>query len=105
MATAEEKVATIDAEKGHDLSPRGTIGDVDVVILKPSHLNDADEAMKAFEGLEADSIVMTPEVERRLLWKIDRNIMPVCDFWLICASNVADGYTVAVYRVWTQLSG
>jgi hypothetical protein len=47
------------------------------VILKQSHLGDADEAVKAFEWLEANSIVMTPEMERKLLWKIDMNIILV----------------------------
>lgn len=75
----EEKTGDVppDAEKGIDLSPKGTLGEGDVVVLKHVDLNDADEAMKAFEGIEADSIVMTPEMERKLLWKIDRNIMAV----------------------------
>lgn len=73
----DEKTGGIpaDAEKGMDFSPRGTLGDI--VILKNTDLNNADEAMKAFEGIEADSIVMTRETERKLLRKIDRNIMPV----------------------------
>lgn len=76
MAATAEKTP-VDAEKGPDLSPRGTIGEGNIVILNPSHLNDADEAIKVSEGLETDSITMTPEMETTLLWKIDRNIMPV----------------------------
>ena len=67
-----------DAEKGIDLSLRGTLGEGDVESQKHEDLNDADEAMKAFETMGADSIVMTQEMERKLLWKIDKNIMPVC---------------------------
>jgi len=79
MAAMEEKAGRVpaDAEKGMDLSPKSTRGEGDIVILKHADLNDADEAMKAFEGIEADSIVMTKETERKLLWKIDRSIMPV----------------------------
>jgi len=79
MATMDEKTGGIpaDAEKGMDFSPRGTLGEGDIVILKHADLNDADEAVKAFEGIEADFIVMTPETERKLLRNIDRNIMPV----------------------------
>jgi hypothetical protein len=66
-----------DTEKGMDLSRKGTLGEGDIMILKHADLNDADEAMKAFEGIEADSIIMTAEMEKKLLWKIDRNIMPV----------------------------
>jgi hypothetical protein len=79
MATMDEKTGHVpaDTEKGMDLSPNGTLGEGDIVILKHADLNDADEAMKAFEGIEADSIIMTAEMEKKLLWKIDRNIMPV----------------------------
>lgn len=82
MTIMEEKAGHIpaDAEKGMDLSPKGTLGEGDVVIMKHADLSDADEAMKAFEGIESDSIIMTPEMEKKLLWKIDRNIMPV---WLL----------------------
>ena len=40
--------------------------------------NDGDEALKAFVGHEGDVIIMTPEVEKKLLRKIDLNLMPVC---------------------------
>jgi hypothetical protein len=79
MATMDEKTGHVpaDTEKGMDLGPKGNLDEGDVVILKHADLNDADEAMKAFEGIEADSIIMTAETEKKLLWKIDRNIMPV----------------------------
>jgi MFS transporter, ACS family, allantoate permease len=78
--------SSADAEKGldgHDLTPKETIGNGDVgdiVILKHANPNDADEAMKAFVGQEGEMVVMTPEMERALLRKIDWNLMPVCIF-------------------------
>ena len=41
------------------------------------HANDADEAMKAFEGHDAQSLVLDESTNRRLLRKIDQNILPV----------------------------
>lgn len=41
------------------------------------HAHDADEAMKAFEGHEGEAIVIDEATNRRLLGKIDLNIMPV----------------------------
>ena len=42
------------------------------------HTTDADEAMKAFEGHEGELLYLDEATNRRLLRKIDRNIMPVC---------------------------
>lgn len=56
------------------------INDKDVAppaqILK--HANDADEAMKAFEGHGGELLVLDEATNRRLLRKIDMNILPVC---------------------------
>ena len=41
------------------------------------HAHDADEAMKAFEGLEGEVLVLDGATNNRLLSRIDRNIMPV----------------------------
>ena len=41
------------------------------------HANDADEAMKAFEGHDGESLVLDESTNRRLLRKIDQNILPV----------------------------
>ena len=41
------------------------------------HVNDADEAMKAFEGHEGEVLLMDAATNKRLLKKIDLNIMPV----------------------------
>ena len=45
----------------------------DKVIL---HANDADEAMKAFAGSEGEVLVLDEATNRRLLRKIDMNLMP-----------------------------
>ena len=44
-------------------------------VLKHSY--DADEAMKAFEGSEGGAIEIDEATNRRLLRKIDLNIMPL----------------------------
>ena len=41
------------------------------------HSRDADEAMKAFEGEETDNLELDEETSKKLLRKIDLNIMPV----------------------------
>lgn len=76
MASAvnEKMVAPMDVEKQHPISPE-PIGDVPENILKHSH--DADEAMKAFLGHEGEVIHLDEETNRKLLRKIDRNLMPV----------------------------
>lgn len=42
------------------------------------HATDADEAMKAFEGHDGELLVIDKATNRRLLRKIDLNILPVC---------------------------
>ncbi|CAL3966223.1 hypothetical protein PZA11_002943 [Diplocarpon coronariae] len=67
-----------DLEKRGDPSPQGTSlegGDVEDVTFIHADPNDGDEALKAFEG--QDIIVMTQESERKLLRKIDWNLMPM----------------------------
>jgi ACS family allantoate permease-like MFS transporter len=71
---ADEKYATEKDASALERNP--TIGDGETATyLKHIDRNDADEAMKAFAG--GDSILMTPEMERKLLRKIDLNLMPV----------------------------
>ena len=45
-------------------------------ILK--HAGDADEAMKAFAGYDGEVLVLDEATNRRLLRKIDLNLMPAC---------------------------
>jgi hypothetical protein len=69
-----------DPEKVVELSPNITYGDGEVVddpMFKHANLEDGDEALKAFAGHEGETIVITPEMEKALLWKIDMNLMPV----------------------------
>lgn len=73
MADSVEKH---DLEKDGELEPTHTIRQGEApVYLKHANHNDADEAMKAF--VDGEMIVMTPEMERKLLRKIDLNLMPV----------------------------
>lgn len=67
-----------DPEKMTGMSPKATSfedGENKGVTFIHVDPNDGDEALKAFEGQEA--IVMTEEMERNLLRKIDWNLMPV----------------------------
>ncbi len=41
------------------------------------HAYDADEAMKAFEGVDGEAVVLDEATSKRLLRKIDFNIMPL----------------------------
>lgn len=50
-------------------------GSVPENILK--HANDADEAMKVFKGHEGQVIEIDEATNRRLVRKIDWNLMPV----------------------------
>ena len=68
-----------DPEKVAELSRNTTYGEgenKDTLFIHADP-NDGDEALKAFAGHEGEVIVMTPEMEKRLLRKIDLNIMPV----------------------------
>lgn len=42
------------------------------------HANDADEAMKAFEGHGGELLLLDEATNKRLLRRIDQNILPVC---------------------------
>jgi ACS family allantoate permease-like MFS transporter len=68
-----------DPEKKIDLSPNITYGEGEIKNTRYMHAdpNDGDEALKAFRGHEGETIELTPEAERKLLRKIDLNLMPV----------------------------
>lgn len=76
-----------------DVSP-GVVAKVDETILK--HSRDADAAMKAFEGMEGQTVELSEEANRRLLRKIDRHLMPVSGF---CCLGRGVGAWCG-YRVW-----
>lgn len=94
------KIAEMDTEKIHDassedpekmteLTPKATVGDGEVIneMLKHANPNDGDEALKAFQGHDGEEIVMTPEMEKKLLRKIDLNLMPVSNATRICSNK------------------
>ncbi len=70
------------------------------VIVK--HANDADEAMKAFEGHGGEILILDEATNKRLLRKIDLNILPV-----IRAhghgKGSANGAIAAMRCLWSQL--
>ena len=61
------------AEGGPDLvaSEQEKVGGI---ILKHADRNNADEALKVLQGLDGETIVLTPEEEKKLLRKIDYNM-------------------------------
>ena len=67
-------------KKSHDLERNITLqeGELQNPILKHVDPDDGDEALKAFAGHDGEVIVMTLEMEKKLLRKIDWNLMPVC---------------------------
>ena len=86
MSEAGEKEQSHDAEK-HGLDPEVEKqlpaplaeaikdGRVPEEILKHSH--DADEAMKAFAGYEGQIIELDEATSKRILRRIDLNLIPV----------------------------
>ncbi len=60
----------IDPEKGDGNDDTPKVGSV----IKHANANDADDALRVFAHGEV--ITMTPEEEKKLLRKIDLNIMP-----------------------------
>jgi MFS transporter, ACS family, allantoate permease len=76
MASASEKGNISDLEKvATPETNSGVKAKVSEKLLKHSH--DADAALKAFEGLEGQTIELTEETNKRLLRKIDLHLMPV----------------------------
>lgn len=70
-------VSPQDPEKSADLSPKVSVGKGEAVVLKHADPSDGDEALRAFAGHDGEVFVMTPEMEKKLLRKIDLNLMPV----------------------------
>ena len=72
---ADEKVASYPAVEHVPADDKDGAPPADVL----KHANDADEAMKAFEGHNGEVLVMDEATNKRLLRKIDMNILPVCN--------------------------
>ena len=61
--------------------------------------------MKVFIGHEDEMIAMTPEMEKKLLRKIDWNILPVCPLSRITtALLLTTDFVDALCCVWLELS-
>lgn len=78
-------------------------GSVDKNILKHSH--DADEAMKAFQGAEGQVIEIDAATNKRLLRKIDMNLMPVRDTSIPLCEHHSPSILDNVHCIRSQLSG
>ena len=72
---AEKEYATPPDVEKEPISPSITKGAPSSKILK--HANDADEAMKAFQGYEGEVLVLDESTSKTLLRKIDLHLMPV----------------------------
>ena len=81
---SDEKVSKLEEAGGDGEAARHT-QDVDAAGAGIKHHIDADEALRAFSGLDPDRLVLDAETERRLLRKIDLNIMPVLALRAVCA--------------------
>lgn len=66
-------------------------------VLKHADKNDADEAYKVLVGHESETIVITPEEEKKLLRKIDLNLMPL--LCIVYGLNYLDKTTVSYASV------
>jgi ACS family allantoate permease-like MFS transporter len=95
MSLSNEKDVEIcspkDLEKNqHPLEEKTTLGEGELQdpMFKHADPNDGDEALKAFAGHDGEMIVMTPEMEKKLLRKIDWNLMPVIMYWSKWACDV-----------------
>jgi MFS family permease len=66
-------------------------------ILKHADRNDADEALKVLQGENGEVIELTPEDEKRLLRKIDWNLMPL--LCLVYGLNYLDKTTISYASV------
>ncbi|APA13330.1 hypothetical protein sscle_11g081000 [Sclerotinia sclerotiorum 1980 UF-70] len=65
--------------QSHDLEQNITLaeGEIKAPMFKHVDPNDGDEALRAFASDDGEVIVMTPEMEKQLLRKIDWNLMPM----------------------------
>lgn len=72
MAEVEKTVgvsSSVDVERAKHVDP-----------TLEKHAHDADEAMKAFEGLHGETIELDEATNKRLLKTIDRHMMPIMCF-------------------------
>ena len=68
------------------------------------HAQDADEALKAFEGTDGEVLVLDAATEKRLLRKIDMMLMPVRSINSYLAKMQMLTTSIDnVYCIWPQL--
>lgn len=68
----------------------------DMSVIKHADKNDADEAYKVFVA-QGEVVALTPEEERKLLRKIDRNLLPL--LCVVYGLNYLDKTTVSYASV------
>ena len=101
---SEKTVIPLDVEK-ETISPQVTATVPEQVL---EHANDADEAMKAFAGHEGEMLVLDEATNKRLLRKIDLNLMPVYlpPLYWIWRPDDADSFgTAPLCHLWSELLG
>lgn len=69
------------------------------------HVKDADEAMKAFEGHEGEVLLLDESTNKRILRKIDLNILPVRGPPSGARKASVDEFVVTMRRLWVKLPG
>ena len=97
---AENPSTPPDMEKAPRLD---SIGHPQEAIIK--HANDADEAMKAFEGYEGEILVLDEATSKKLLRKIDWHLMPVSASRCLARQSVLTKAIAALCHLWPQLLG
>ena len=80
-----------------------SIGHPQEAIIK--HANDADEAMKAFEGYEGESLVLDEATNKKLLRKIDWHLMPVSTSAYPTRQPLLTATTATLRHLWSELLG
>lgn len=105
MPDTEKSTAPFDAEKDLPAPLADAIrnGSVDKTILQ--HAGDADEALKAFMSHPGEVIELDEATNKRLLRKIDWNLMPVCFFYIPVLVIVLTAHPGHVYRLRIELLG
>lgn len=97
MAETEKPAVPYQAPDIEKEAPANEPGNVDRAFMKHVDKDDADEAYKVFASQEGETIIMTPLEEKKLLRKIDLNLMP-----LLCITyglNYLDKTTVSYASV------
>jgi ACS family allantoate permease-like MFS transporter len=96
---AEKHAVPLDAEKAIPATPLADAirnGSLDKNILQ--HTDDGDEALKAFMSHQGEVIELDEATNKRLLRKIDWNLMPVCIF-IDMSTRDAEGDQLLIFGI------